>query len=184
MRRTLFIAIAALVAVSTLPATDETEEAPTAIQSGLMELGFRVFKSPVEAPEFEIADIDGNSVTLSSYRGKVILLNFWATWCPPCRAEMPSMQRLYESLEGEAFEIVAVDLQESERAVRDFVKEYGLTFPVLIDSTGKVGATYGARSIPTTYLVDADGNAIGYLVGSREWDGEEVETLLRSILDD
>ena len=92
------------------------------------------------------------------------------------------MQTLYDTLGGDGFEIVAVDLQESERTVQDYVDELSLTFPVLLDTKGQVGATYGARSIPTTFLIDRDGNAIGFLVGSRTWDGDDVEKLLKDLI--
>ena len=184
MRRILFIFIALLFGFSSLFAADESDGLPAPIQQSLIDLGFRVFKAPVEAPDFELENLAGGKTKLSSYRGKVVFLNFWATWCPPCRAEMPSMQALYEELGNDHFEIVGIDLQESRRTVQDFVNEYELTFPILLDSTGAVGATYGARSIPTTFLIDRDGNAIGFLVGSRSWEGIEVESIFRTIIGD
>jgi cytochrome c biogenesis protein CcmG, thiol:disulfide interchange protein DsbE len=182
MRRTLFICLLTVFVLTSAFGADEKELTPSDIQQSLIELGFRVFKSPVEAPEFNLENLAGDSITLSSYRGKIVLLNFWATWCPPCRAEMPSMQALYDTLDGEEFEIVAVDLNESRQTVKSFVEENEYTFPVLLDSTGAVGATYGARSIPTSFLIDSAGNALGFLVGSRTWEGDDIEALFHALL--
>ncbi len=148
----------------------------------LMELGFQVFKEKVQAPDFTLKGSTGADVSLSSFRGKVVILNFWATWCPPCRAEMPSMERLYAELKDEGIELVAVDLQEPEKTVKEFIEENDYTFPVLLDSSGRVGAIYGARSIPTSFLIDAEGTAVAMVVGSREWDTEEIYAMLRSMV--
>ena len=133
--------------------------------------------------DFELSDLRGNSRKLSDFQGKLIILNFWATWCPPCRAEMPSMERLYRKLKAEGLEIVAIDLREGANLVEPFVKEYSLTFPVLLDRDGRVGAKYGVRSIPTTYVIGRDGTVIAGRIGGQEWDGTEVETLLRALLE-
>ncbi len=184
MKKMIFILITLLLLNGFSLSADTESDEPSALQEELMQLGFRVFKQQVEAPDFELENLKGETVTLSSFRGNLVFLNFWATWCPPCREEMPSMQTLYEKLEDEDFEIVAVDLQESRRTVADFIEERGFTFPVVIDSSGRTGSEYGARSIPTSYLIDRDGNAIGFLVGSRMWDGEDVEQVFRSLLED
>jgi len=181
MKRVLFL-FAILLTASAAFSADEDSATPSDVQQRLIDLGFRVFKEPVVAPDFTLKQLGGEDVSLSSFRGKVVFLNFWATWCPPCRAEMPSMQSLYESLGNESFEILAVDLQESERTVQDYIDEFGFTYPVLLDTRGQVGATYGARSIPTTFLIDADGNAIGFLVGSRTWEGPEVMSVFEDLV--
>jgi thiol-disulfide isomerase/thioredoxin len=153
------------------------------IQDKLMNLGIAIPQNKVEAIDFELEDLDGNTRSLSSFRGKVVFLNFWATWCGPCRIEMPSMQRVYNELKDEGFEIVAVDLREDKRVVKKFVKEYELTFPVLLDKTGTVGGIYSARSIPTTYIIDRDGFIVGRMIGAREWDTEEIQAVFRGILE-
>ena len=176
MRKSIYIFLVLFIA-SALPiaAADENEEEePSQLQNQLIALGFQVFREPVEAPDFTLKDLNDEDVSLSSYRGKLVFLNFWATWCGPCRVEMPSMQVMYEALDGYDFEILAVDLQESEKTVENFIEKEGFTFPVLLDKNGRVGAQYGARSIPTTYLIDTDGNAVGFLIGSRQWDDEDV----------
>ena len=157
--------------------------AESAAQS-LKSLGLAVAHAPVEPIEFELASIKGAKIKLSSLKGKIVLLNFWATWCGPCRKEMPSMQRMYDKLKSEGLEILAVDLMEDKRQVEGFAKELGLSFPILLDSDGKVGALYDARSIPTTYLLDRRGLLFSRAIGALEWDTPEMLKLLRRILRD
>ncbi len=152
------------------------------IQNRLMDLGIGAIGERIESTDFELEDLGGTPQKLSSYRGKVVFLNFWATWCGPCRIEMPAMQRLYDKLKDEGLEIVAVDLQESRRQVKKFVEKYKLTFPVLLDKSGEVGSIYGARAIPTTYLIDRDGYVFAGAAGAREWDSPQVVSIFREIL--
>ncbi len=148
----------------------------------LMELGLQPLKEGTEIVDFELQELSGASRRLSDFNGRVVFLNFWATWCGPCRMEMPSMQRLYERLKRKGLEIVAVNLQEDRGSVQRFVDELGLNFPVLLDTTGRVGATYGARSIPTTYIVDREGFVIAGTIGTREWDGEQYIRFFERLL--
>jgi peroxiredoxin len=137
-------------------------------------LGLAALKEGTRSIDFTLSDLSGKKVSLSAYQGKLVFLNFWATWCPPCRAEMPSMERLYQKLKAKGLVILAVDLQEDAKSVQKFVDEHKLTFTVLLDSDGKVGATYGARSIPTSYIIGRDGSALGGTIGGREWDSSEM----------
>ena len=178
--RKLLLILAALLFGSFAFGADETEE-PSNFESELMGLGFRVFREPADAPDFELEDLQGNKVSLASFEGKLVFLNFWATWCGPCRAEMPSMQALYESLGNESFEIVAINLRESRNLVQEFVDEFEFTFQVLLDTSGQVSASYGTRNIPTSYLIGPDGKAIGFMIGSRTWEDPEVESLFREL---
>lgn len=156
----------------------------SAVEDKLAELGFAIAAERSEAPDFTLEDLDGRESSLSSYRGKVVFLNFWATWCGPCRAEMPSMERLYAELPRDRFEILAVDMREFRGKVAEFVDELDLTFPVLLDERGVTGAMYGIRGIPTTYLVDKEGNLVARLVGSRQWDTAEVQEAIRHLIDE
>ena len=135
-----------------------------------------VLKIPRIAPpvDFKLKDIKGKSVRLSDFRGKVVFLNSWATWCPPCKFEMPSMQKLYDKLRHKNFAMVAVDLQEPVSRIKDFIKKYELNFTVLLDSKGDVGRQFGIRSIPSTFILDKEGGIIGKIFGPREWDGKEA----------
>ena len=121
--------------------------------------------------DFKLKNINGKWVWLSDFRGKVVFLNFWTTWCPPCKYEMPSMQKLYNKLKHKKFAMVAVDLQEPVSMVKDFVKTYKLDFTVLLDIKGDVGKQFGIQSIPTTFILDGKGGIIGKAFGPREWDG-------------
>jgi thiol-disulfide isomerase/thioredoxin len=148
----------------------------------LVAAGLGVPKAPIEADDFELESLAGGTVKLSSYRGRVVFLNFWATWCPPCRSEMPSMERLSTLLRDRGLEIVAVDLQEPKDTVQAFVKEKTLTFTVLLDPSGAVGGAWGAQSIPTSYLIDRKGSILARSVGGREWDSAEMVSLFEAIL--
>ena len=130
MKRLVTLSMLLLGVFSHAFGADEGDLSPSELQDQLIGLGFRIFKEPVEAPDFELEDLEGTTMTLASYRGKLVFLNFWATWCPPCRAEMPSMQELYDNLGGETFEVVAVDLQESNKTVQGFIDEFGFTFSI------------------------------------------------------
>lgn len=122
------------------------------------------------APEFTLMDISGNEVMLSDYRGKVLLLNFWATWCAPCRLEMPELQERFVKLDRE-FVVVGINFAEPEEIVRSYVKELGLTFPVLLDPDGEIQELYRVRNYPTSFFIDEQGTVriqhIGILSASQ-----------------
>ena len=114
-------------------------------------------------------NLEGSEVSLRYFAGKVVFLNFWATWCGPCRIEMPSMEKLWQRFKEQAFVILAVDLREGKEEVSSFMKDYGLTFSVLLDSKGEVGSMYTVRAIPTTFLIDLEGMIVGGALGARDW---------------
>jgi len=118
---------------------------------------------------FELKTLDGENVKLSDYQGKKVILNFWATWCPPCQAEMPHMQNFYETKAEEMnVEILAVNLTKADKGiekVKSFVTDYGLTFPIPMDEKGVLGSKYQAFAIPTTYIIDTKGNIQNKIVG-------------------
>lgn len=109
------------------------------------------------APDFALRNLDGSVVRLSELRGQVLLINVWATWCPPCRAEMPTIQAAYEQYAEQGFTVLAVNLREDPRAVAAFMNQYGLTFPALLDVDGAVSATYRASVLPSSFFVDRQG---------------------------
>jgi peroxiredoxin len=136
-----------------------------------------------EAPNFTLRDLSGNLMSLSQLRGKVVLLNFWATWCGPCRVEMPAMEQLYRTLPRREFEILAVSTDQQGAAVtRPFQREMGFTFPILHDSEYRVGLTYGARSIPITFMVDRRGIVRQKIFGARDWDSPEARDLIQELM--
>ncbi len=136
-----------------------------------------------ETPPLALPDLNGRVHRLEDYRGQVVLVNFWATWCPPCRAEMPSMQRLQDKLAGRPFTILAVDMGETEAEVRDFLKEVPVRFPILMDKDGAALRAWKVRAFPTSFVVDAEGRIRYSLFGAKEWDDadglEKVGALLQ-----
>lgn len=136
----------------------------------------------IRAPAFELATPDGKSVALAGLTGKVIVLNFWATWCPPCREEMPSMERLHQDFKDQGLAVVAVNLQESRKQVARFMRDFRLSFAALLDADMKVTAAYGVRGLPATFLVDRTGGVVGQALGAREWASPQSKALIRSLL--
>lgn len=153
------------------------------IEQAMSHSGFDVPADTLPSIDFELMNLQGNLEALSDYRGKVVFLNFWATWCGPCQSEMPAMENVYNELKDEGFVILAVDLAEDKDTVAKFISERNLTFPVLLDTSGKIGGIYEARSIPTTYIIDREGNILGRAVGVRPWEDESFMTLFRQILE-
>ncbi len=135
------------------------------------------------APDFRLMDLHGKAVSLSDYRGKVILLNFWATWCGPCRVEMPAMEALYRSMQSKGLEILAVSVdQEGTAVTRPFQEALGLSFPILHDQDYQVGLTYGARTLPMTFAIDRQGIIRQLVFGSRDWNSPEARRGIAEVL--
>lgn len=136
-----------------------------------------------EAPNFRLRDLDGNLTSLSQFRGKVVLLNFWATWCGPCRVEMPAMEQLYRTYSRREFQILAVSTDPQGAAVtRPFQQKTGLSFPILHDTEMQIGLTYGARSLPMTFMVDRQGVVRQKIFGARDWDSPEARELIQLLM--
>lgn len=132
------------------------------------------------APDFTLPTLDGRSVSLSGLRGKPVVINFWATWCAPCRDEMPLLQAVATRHAASGLTVLAIDVQEGEALVQAFVDEFGLTFPVLLDKTGEVVSRYRVRGLPTTVFVDRSGNIQSVYLGPL--DEKTLETRLAGIL--
>lgn len=127
-------------------------------------------RTPALAPDFAVPDLAGQAVRLSAYRGQVVLVNLWATWCPPCRDEMPSMERLHQRLRERGFVLLAVSQDEGGAAVvKPFVEQMQVTFPVLVDPQGEVGKKYGVWGFPESFLVDREGRIVDRVIGPRDW---------------
>jgi peroxiredoxin len=138
------------------------------------------------APDFAAATLDRPPArrTLASYRGDVVLLNIWATWCGPCRIEMPSIQRLYADLAPRGLKVVAVSVDQpgAEALIKGFVREYGLTFDVLHDPSEEIGKRYQVNGYPQTYVIGKDGVIRKKELGARQWDTAPVRALLTQLL--
>lgn len=135
------------------------------------------------APEFSLADLKGNAVRLANLKGRVVFVNVWATWCEPCRQEMPSMQALYTTLAGPDFEMLAVSSDQSERSVVErFVQTYRLSFPVLPDPDLQVAGRYRVTGYPETFVVDRNGTIVWHEIGPRRWDAPETVAAFRGLI--
>jgi peroxiredoxin len=147
----------------------------------LEKLGFFVFPAPVDVGDFSVETLSGGSYKLSAAKGKIVLLNFWATWCPPCRVEMPSIQALWDKTKDRPFTIIAVSIDDDIGTVKTFIKEHNYTYPVYYDQTKQLGTDFNASSIPTTYIIDKRGRAIAGTKGSREYDSPEILALISEL---
>ncbi len=136
------------------------------------------------APALKLKDIDGATHDLAKLRGKVVLINFWATWCPPCRREMPSMERLSQALKGEDFVVLAVDVGEDADTIHAFTSQLDATlrFPILLDSTSRAMQAWKVAGLPTTFLVDKQGRIAASAIGGREFDHPEIVRAIRELL--
>ena len=142
----------------------------------MIQPGFKV-------PNFTFPDINGREVSLSSQRGKVVLVNVWATWCPPCRREMPSMQRLYEKFKGKNFEILAVSIDsEGREAVEPFMRKMNLTFPALLDPGETIRPLYGITGVPESFIIDQQGILVEKIIGPINWATPEVFRFIQDLI--
>jgi len=163
--------------------TEKTKEAPVSgFEQAFTDAGLRLLSQTVSSRDFSLPLVSGEPQSLSALKGKVVFLNFWATWCGPCRDEMPSMEVLYKRFKDEGLEILAVNCQENQEDVLAFMSNYGLTFPALLDEDGRVNGAYGIQAIPTTFLIDREGRIILRLVGSINWDTEKIHAAIESLL--
>jgi peroxiredoxin len=127
-------------------------------------------EKPFAAPDFSLTGEDGKTYHLADYRGQVVVINFWATWCPPCRREMPSMQRMWSKIKGKGVVVLAVNVGENADIIFEFLGQYPVSFPIPMDLEGKVVKRYPVTGLPTTYIVNPEGMVTHRAVGSREWD--------------
>lgn len=156
----------------------EVDQVKSAMLAERSEAGFM-------APAFTVRNLDGNLETLADYRGQVVILNLWATWCGPCRIEMPGFEKLYRRYRSGGLTILGVSLDKGDdKAVEDFVREYNLSFPVFLDDKGEVESLYKTFTIPTTYVIDRSGRVVFKVDGAKNWESEEtfksVEFLLKA----
>lgn len=134
-------------------------------------------------PDFALSDLFGKKVLLKDFRGKLVLLNFWASWCLPCREEMPAMERLYQEFKNRDFVILAVNIKDKRKDAVAFVKEFKLTYPVVFDPEGQVGLLYGAWGLPTTYLIGHKGEGLARMWGPADWYSPGATELVKALLD-
>ena len=161
-------------------------EAPISVKDVQTRKNFNQEKSAVGylAPRFTLRNLKGNFDSLENYRGQVVVLNFWATWCAPCRVEMPSFENLYRRYRSEGMTVLAVTIDKNAKPqIKSFVDQYRLSFPVLLDSKGEVERLYPSMTVPFTYVIDRNGRIVARVDGAKNWESEEtfeaVEYLLK-----
>ena len=158
-----------VVLLSVLPGAAQAEQTLTAIPGRVM------------APDFSLPDTSGTIHKLSDYRGKVVIINFWTTWCPPCREELPSMNRAWHTIEKEGIAMLAINMGEDEDTIFIFSADYPTDFPVLMDQSGEVIGQWPVKGLPTTYVIAPDGRIAYRAIGSREWDDAGLLDKVRAL---
>jgi thiol-disulfide isomerase/thioredoxin len=161
---------------------DSLPEIDSDVRQALEELGIPVIERPIPLFDFSAELLDGTTLRLSDLKGKLVFLNFWATWCGPCRMEMPSMEAQYQRFKDRGFEILAVNYMESNSDVSAFMDEMNLSFPAALDPKGDIAGIYAIDAFPTTYLIDRNGKIITRLVGAIDWEMPELTGLFEFLL--
>ena len=147
------------------------------------QMGVAPTRTSKPAPDFVLKDINGKTVSLSQFKGKPVLLNFWATWCGPCKEEMPSMQRLHDTAKNNGeFHVIAISIDRSNlKKIHQYAQNLNLSFPILLDPDRKTRNAYFIRGLPTSYLIDAEGKLKGFVSGARNWDRPASLELMKSL---
>jgi thiol-disulfide isomerase/thioredoxin len=144
----------------------------------------QVLPEPVAAPSLAFTTLDGRPLRLHDFHGKVVFLNFWATWCVPCRQEMPAMDRLYREFETRGLVVLAVNFAESKTEMQAFLNTVPVSFPIALDPAGAGPSTFGARGLPVTCLVDREGRIVWKAIGPRDWDSPASRAYFDKLLRD
>lgn len=152
------------------------------VASLLKTLDLSGYPTGTEAPDFVGRTPNGRMISLAGLRGKVVLLTFWATWCPPCREEMPAFEQLHHDFTEEGLTVLGINVRESKAAVQAYARELSLTFPLVLDPKGEVDRLYGVIGLPTTFLIGRDGRAVARAIGPRDWRTAEARALVQALL--
>jgi peroxiredoxin len=168
---------------STVAATADSRPRPRpSLDEAVRDLDLIRPARPKRADDFAVKLVQGDTLTLREQRGKAVMVNFWATWCPPCREEMPAMERLYRRHHSRGFVLLAVSVDTDASLVKPFLAEHKLTFPVALDAKMDLANAYGVRALPASFLIDRDGNLAALALGPRAWDGNAAHALVDRLL--
>jgi peroxiredoxin len=135
-------------------------------------------------PDFSGKTPEGQTVSLARLRGRVVLLNFWATWCLPCKEEMPAFEQLHRDLAAQGLTVLGINVREEASEIREYAKQLSLTFPLVLDPNGKIQTLYGVIGLPTTFLIGRDGMAVARAIGPRDWGGSQSRALIQALLEE
>jgi len=152
------------------------------LEAQFKDLGIISTQGLVPATDKALLDLKGSSYRISDFKGKYVVLNLWATWCPECVSEMPSFEKLQNALGTDDFAVVAIDLKESKEVVEKFAQKYGLHFEILLDQDGELGQAFNVRSIPTSYILGRNGELLGKALGARDWDDSDFISLFQGMI--
>jgi len=168
-----------LLVAALAPAASADERALAALLKTLDLRGYTPRPAP---PQFNGSTLDARQLSLTEYRGTVIVLTFWASWCLECRVDMPALERLQREFSSRGLAIIGVNARENKEDVRRYAKELGLTFPLVLDRDGKINALYGVIGLPTTFVVGRDGRAVAFAIGPRQWESAPARALIAALL--
>jgi len=143
--------------------------------------GYRTGTTP---PEFRGTTVDSRTISLASLRGKVVLLNFWASWCSECRSEMPMFEQLHREFAAQGLSVIGINAREGTEVIRGYAKELRLTFSLVLDPRGEINAAYGVIGLPATFLIGRDGRPVARAVGPRDWTSPPAKAIIQALLSD
>ena len=168
--------------VSLLAALNASAVEQPTVTELLKPLNLSGYASGMRPPEFSGRTSDGKMLSLTGLREKVVVVNFWASWCLECRPEMPMFERLHREFGAQGLSVIGINAREGAAAVRVYAKELGLTFPLILDPSGKINSAYGVIGLPTTFLIGRDGRPVALAVGPREWNGKAARAFIQVLL--
>ena len=158
--------------------------APAMPEDLFSKAGLQPIKEKKKAPDFSLENLEGRKVELKDFKGKVILLTFWATWCGPCKEDMPSMEALHQQFKGKDFVLLSISVDYAGlKPVKEFLDKHRYTFMVLLDPKCECLDTFGVKGIPTTFLIDKKGTIVGKVVGPKNWKSKEVISLVNMLIE-
>ncbi|WP_304225076.1 TlpA disulfide reductase family protein [Gracilinema caldarium] len=188
-QKILFLIISLLLPLFSASAAEGAKTAITASgtqsqawKTALQDTGFTVFPEAQTLPQIKVPGLDGKQIDIKDFAGSWVILNFWATWCPPCKAEMPSMEEFYKTFKNNKLTIFAISTGEKPDTVKNFIKANPHSFPIGLDSSGQLGAVFASRGIPTTYIVNPEGKVIAGTIGGRDWMDKKTVEAFKTLL--
>ena len=176
-KRTLTWCLLALMLLLTTPTWGQPELADL-----VQELNLSDYPSGMWPPPFKGQTVNGRAISLADFQGRVVLVNFWATWCIECRAEMPLFERLHQDFAVQGLVVLGVNVREEAQHIKGYAKKHGLSFPLIMDPNGEIFRPYGVVGLPTTFVVGRDGRPVALAVGARAWGSAEARAFLQLLL--